>query len=211
MRFSRRLMVTAGLSIGLVTAAPLAAEYQCVPGMSACASLTNVTYYGDKIIFRVTNMGTEGFARAVLLKFNGDLPDPLKYVNVYYGEAPNLYGPADEKWQLVTTGQSQGQGQGNQFDTRITDNVNKNKGGVAGLSLDTENNIATFVIDLGAAPEEGFGLDTWSAFMQGQGPGATGYTVTTSTPEPVTMVLLASGLLAVGGVGLARRKVARQA
>ena len=180
-----------------------------MPGMSACVTLTNVSYVGGKLIFRVTNVGTEGFVHAVLLKFNGDLPDPLKYVNVYYGPDPNLYGAADEKWNLLTN-----QGQGSAWDAQVVDNVNKNKGGVEGMSLDTdpdtedglETNIATFVIELGAAPEEGFGLESWSAHMKGSG----GFTVS-QTPEPVTMVLLASGLLAVGGVGLVRRKRARQA
>lgn len=214
MHFARRVIVSTGLGVGLLVAMPLSAREQCVPGLSACVTLVSAQFTGGTLILVVTNNSSvmehpTAFLGSLFLQFNGPAPDLLSaYAAVQYLDEYGVI-TASEKWR-VTNPSGQAGGFGHGWDLDISDNApnnpKKNLGNNslrlgAGQTAIITVEFADYVDGLALGGQE------WTGRLQGLGPDGegSGYTETT-VPEPVTVVLLASGLFVLGGVGLIRRR-----
>ena len=204
MRFARRVIVSTGLGVGLLVAIPLSAQVQCVPGLSACVTLVSVQFTGSTLILQVTNSSNvvdhpSAFLGSLYLQFTEEAPNLASaYATVAYG------GGNSEQWRVKNpSGQPGGFGHG--WDLNISDNAPGSKGGNSSLRLGVGQTATITVEFAGSVEGLALGGQQFTGQMQGLGANAegSGYTV---IPEPVSVVLLGSGLLGLGGVGWIRRR-----
>jgi len=167
--------------------------------LSACATINSIVFSGDQVTLQVTNSSTVGggvlstsFIGAFMFLFQpstlGDLKEPTLVEVTIDGSTV--------EWNV-----SSGGGDGG---FQVTWDAGGKAGGDHRL---VTGETATIVITFDGFVGSGYELAQWSAHMQGLGvDGEDSDWTTDVVPEPISMVLLATGLAGLGGVGLRRRR-----
>lgn len=186
-------------------------QEQCVFGEgfpTACATLLSIDFTGNTVTLVIANTSNvtdnpNGYLSSLFLEFMGSVPQ-ANSAFVDYG------GGVTEAWNIGANQPVQGLPGG--FATTWSLKVFDPTTGVMDLRLAPGDQVTItiqFASSVAALSFPDCGADClgrgWSAQMQALpgDPEGSGYT---SIPEPSTVFLLATGLLAIGGVGLFRRR-----
>ncbi len=205
-------------------------ERQCVQAfLSACATLHFIEFSNDpnngkgvlKLIVRNSSNGfvePNAFVYQLLFDLMGDVPEVQALAKARYGTMSGddfIPGAANdfENWNVKKTEKvTKGLPAGFQLDLSLKDNAKTENGGtgrrltVGDAVMFTIKFDAAFV-DLGLGCDDPVDCQAWSAEMKGLGLDETGHGfTTTATPEPVTIALLATGLVGLAGAGAVRRR-----
>ena len=179
-------------------------QQQCVGAFTACATLLSINFSGSTLTLVISNTSAaaqnpDSYVRRLFLEFNGAVLPNATSATVFYSD------DQQETWNITQPPRGRPGGFGHTWDLSITD---PSTGG-NDLRGPSPGDMFTVVIEF-AEDFEGLALFDcgsdcrgrgWSAQMQALGPeDGSGYT---AIPEPVTMVLVGTGL---AGVGLMRRR-----
>ena len=214
------------------------AEQQCVDAfLAACATLHYVNFTNDGpsgrgqlslLVSNTSNGAVElnAYIRQLIFDITGVLPAVQGMANAQYGFVNNGVFTAtngdQENWNAKTTQKTPGGAPDEfQLDLSVKDDVKDDQGGnkdrVAGVGegvLITVDFAEAFLGDVTlACTDPNDACQGWSAEMKGMGDDGKGKGFTTpitANPEPGTIILLASGLLGIAGVGAVRRRRERE-
>ncbi len=167
------------LALGAMLPQPTAANELCTSTLMACASVHNVQVVGSQLRFQVTHTTSDGYIRKLLLKYK-DPHNPVTSITASGVSGGISWGPQ--------SGDVAGQD---------WDNYVRWGGGSGIFPGQTATIVVTFNSPAGT-------LENWAAGFQSLGPD--GDSEWATTPEPVTLILLGSGLAGIGGAAALRRR-----
>ena len=210
-----RLISAVVMAGGLVIAGDAHAQFvnECGPLMS-CAALREATFSGTTLTLVVENTTLahpNAFIGRILLRFSGGAAAVIvgNYVQVRYGtwNGATFAASSDfESWRLGDpTGGPGGAGAAG-WAVEASDNAPPGKGGGSALRArpgDAVKMTITFETIEGLALEHGA---SWAAQMRSLTDDDGEWVKVVVTPEPFTVLLLGSGLAAIGGVSAMRRR-----
>jgi hypothetical protein len=193
-------------------------EKQCVTGfLSACATLHYIDFSGTwggagngVLRFMVSNTSdpiseANAYIEKLIFDFTGTLPDVQPIATATYSDGQT------EAWNVKKSQKTVKGLPGFSLDLEVKDNASDGDGGNKGLRIFPQDAAVIEVhfqgslagVDL--ACNEGPDCQAWSAKMKGLGADKKGSGYTT-TPEPGTFLLLATGIIGLAGVQTVRRR-----
>lgn len=207
-----------GLFVGALVPSRAEAQVQRCAWRSgfptACATLQFIEFdpLSGSLTLVVSNTSAaaahpESYIGFLLLKFNMTPPDlgiPPQ-ANVQYGTwTGSMFNPSSgdpETWNITQPVPGKPGGFGIEWDQKLNDPS------TGGGDLRVLPNMAVQITIQFTGSVQNLALVDWSAHMEGLGGlDAQGSGYTSVVPEPATVVLLTTGLLVLGGVGLRRRR-----